>query len=172
MAPTVATPAAAVALRPKLVWRLVNPVLALTMSWSAATDLDWRSGLGVLFFAVMTAAAFGNYARLSDGVLYRRGLARWHEPLRLSEITHVSLCRVLGNERVYMPLKLSITDAAGRVEEFTLRWWTNTDDLLAAVAEAVSDESPDVATMRTWRIELGRGTERRLRHYVYRHARP
>jgi hypothetical protein len=153
-------------LRPKIVWRLLSPTLAvgaLVLGWG-----DWRSWQIWLTMAWLTALAIGaqrSYIRVEQGTIFRRGLFRWDKPLVLDSLIDISLQRRWGRgDNPHVELSLESRD--GTCFSFQPRWWTNADQLLHIVAVAASANVPDPPPRGLWKLNLNAKTRERLAEHL------
>ena len=107
-------------LRPRMVWRLALPVLALGWPWLDADQGPLvRYGID-LVLVLLATAAWRQYARLEDGVIFERGVFRWYPPLLLGEVEEVSLHYEMAPKDIPHRVLRLWTDHGPRA--FSLRW--------------------------------------------------
>lgn len=154
------------AMRPRIVWRFVLPVTALLFTAAAISWGDWQILLGCATSWMATAQAYREFVRVEDGVIYRRGLWRWSNPMRLEALESVELHRVWGIREPYKHLEIDLVTNDGQWMGFSLRWWSQTEDLLRVVAAAALDPVNDASDRRRWRLDVDPETNRRLAAYA------
>lgn len=152
-------------MRPKVVWRVVNPAVGVLFAVAGMASGGPRAWIGGLTFAVLGAAAFRGYIRVQDGVLYRRGTFRWHPPFALDDLTDVAIQRVWYST-IYPHLELRIFDSDRNVETVSLTWWSNWESLAAIVALTASEPTIEQPDHREWRLDLDHRTRRWLDPYL------
>ena len=153
-------------MKPRIVWRVLLPVTALWFTIAAISWGGWQVWLGCAVLWMKAAQAYREYIRVDDGVIYQRGLWRWSEPLRLKTLDSVCFHRVWGFREPYKYLEITLATADSHRLSITLRWWSQTEELLQAVAAAVLDPAADACGHRRWRIPVDDETNRRLAHYT------
>jgi hypothetical protein len=153
-------------MRPRIVWRFVLPFTALLFTAAAISWGGWQLWLGCATSWTATAQAYREFVRVEDGVIYRRGLWRWSNPMRLEALESVELHRVWGIREPYKHLEIDLVTNDGQWMGFSLRWWSQTEDLLRVVAAAALDPVNDASDRRRWRLDVDPETNRRLAAYA------
>ena len=153
-----------------MVWQIANVVfwlmclyLTVTRPWTKA---NWFAPFGAFAWAGVAADAVRSRLRVEDHVLYRHGIRGWDHFVDLDRLTDVRLARVWEFKEPYPHLELHISDIDGHGATISLRWWTNWQPLLEAVAKAVSADSAGQRGAIVWTIDLDEKTRWRLASYL------
>jgi ABC-type sugar transport system permease subunit len=150
-------------LRPKLVWRVISPIVAVGVLL-VLYPVPWTAWLAVANFGLMALGAHRGYIRVEQGTIFRRGIIRWDKPFFLDELADVSLRRIWDRGGWYVELELKSRD--GTTFSFQPRWWTNAARLLHAVAVSASAHIPDEPRGSLWKLDLAAETQNRLAEHL------
>jgi hypothetical protein len=154
-------PPPAVEMRPRPIYRYTAPLLALV--WLGLV----RDGTALERFVVpvcligITFAAWREFTRLEDGVIYQRGVLRWRKPVILSEVTSVSLhYESDGRDLPHREMQLWWSHGVTYV---SMRWWSNAKPFLRAVMTELTEPNPQ-GRRRIWKVEADAKTRSRLEY--------
>jgi hypothetical protein len=153
-------------MRPRLVWRVLQPATALAFTAAAITLPCWQTWAGFAATWLETANGWREFARVEDDVIYRRGWWRWSKPLLLGSLVSVELHRVWGFREPYKHLELELVTIEGQRMSFSLRWWSRSDDLVRCIAAAAMDPAAYTPGRNLWRVRVDDETSKRLAAYI------
>ena len=125
--------AASRVMRPKLSWRVLLPVLFVLGTLSVVAWGGFFRWSGTAVLGALTVSAYRGYVRIEDGVLYRRGTLRWYPPFRLESLATVALHREWDFRLPFPHLVLSLKSMDGPFMELSLRWWSDSDELVRII---------------------------------------
>jgi hypothetical protein len=147
-------------MRPRAVFRFGLPIAAV--GWLALPDQSrWSLYLVPIGLLVTALAAWRDYVRIEEGVIYERGLVRWARPQLLSEVTSISLhYETFGRDLPHRELRLWSSHGLVLI---SLRWWSNHKPFLDAVRSYLSGPGPP-GQGRIWKVKIDAKTRRRLEY--------
>jgi hypothetical protein len=153
-------PNARAEMHPRPVFRIALPIAAV--GWLALPgQAGWSLYLVPMGLLGGTLAAWRDYIRIEDGVVYERRAFRWRKPMLLSEVVAVSLhYEMFGRELPHRELRLWSTH---RLLAISLWWWSHHRPFLEAVRSYLSEPGPP-GQGRSWKVEAGVKTRRRLEY--------
>jgi hypothetical protein len=119
-------------LRPKLIWRLGMPLLAVVVAIVPPTT-SARAFVPSVGLLAVSVLAWRERVIVVDDVVYHR-VWRWHRPLLLDHLTEATI-DFESSKDAHRELRLK--DSAGSVEWLSLRWFDNWQPLVTTAARAV-----------------------------------
>jgi hypothetical protein len=153
-------------MRPRLVWRVLTPLLVAGCSTGAIASGEWEFWLCAAVWLFVSATSYREFVRVEDGVIYRREMFGWSEPFSVAAVSTVELRRVWGGREPFKHVELCLVAGDARRMTFSLRWWNGVGQLLRMVAEVASEPVGDQLGRRQWRLDLDEETRRRLAPYA------
>jgi hypothetical protein len=118
-------------LRPKLVWRLALPLLAVGAVSAAVVDPGVVAWLAAAVLVGWTVVIWRQRVLVVDGVLYQRDLG-WETPLLLDELAELRLQREFYGR--HYPLVLTLEDRTGTSRTLQVFWGSGWRELVRVAA--------------------------------------